>query len=548
MPDSFTESLPEYLDRCKREIFEYPSDRRDPIRRFHFVIGNEAGDADSVVSALSHAYLSTAVPTSHRRISLVDRDTGQEKELGDDTALNDDNCDCLVVPVVPIPQEDFITQRPETLYLLRTLAEISPDRLLYIDEWRRFLTHLPREGRPDADHSLPLVRLTLLDHNRFNSSRLEVPTVADSQSLDSRGGERGGATAAVKVVRIMDHHRDEGCHLETCPPGSSRRTVAYDAESGRALVASACTLVVEKWLLRKEGASEEPLRSQAQYIPTSLSVMLLGTILLDSVNQDPRAGKVTDRDREAIQALLTRTDWSQLTEGARRALSLHSFDDASAAAAAAAATPDLSVLFELLQSSKFDVEFWSSLSVRDALRLDFKQFRAERTTRPQNHISTAPESPSPSPSPSSSSPPSGSPPHLLLGMSTVLLNVRDFVSKRDAPEEIKAYMRLHGLDLLVITLATRSKSEEPGERGSTSLKRQLILCDMQGGAIVKGLVEHILRRDAQPDLQLAEIVNVMADTAGCDTLYLRAFDQRNAKASRKTVAPLVIDYFEAPRL
>jgi exopolyphosphatase len=301
--------------------------------------------------------------------------------------------------------------------------------------------------------------------------------------------------------------------------------VAFDEASGRALAASACTLVVEHWVrqARQAPAGTGPACDQEDaagashtelpLLPASLSILLLGTILLDSVNQDPRAGKVTDRDRDAVRALLSRTDWSQLSEEARAALG----------AGASVAPPDPSALFDALQSSKFDAGFWASLSVRDALRLDYKQFRAGTSTDG----------------------PVGR--QLVLGMSTVLLSVRDFVSKVNFLEEVGKYMRLHGLDVLVVTMATSSTSEDAG---SANLQRQLILCDLEGGSLVRGLVEHLFRPEVQPDLQLAVITGtITSDSAsGSGNLYFRAFDQGNAKASRKAVAPLVIDYFASSRI
>jgi hypothetical protein len=132
----------------------------------------------------------------------------------------------------------------------------------------------------------------------------------------------------------------------------------------------------------------------------------------------------------------------------------------------------------------------------------------------------------------------------------VLLSVRDFVSKVNFLEEVGEYMRLHGLDVLVVTMATSSKSENAGETGSANLQRQLILCDLEGGTLVRGLVEHLFRPEVQPALQLALITDtITSDTAsGSGNLYVRAFDQGNAKASRKAVAPLVIDYFESSRI
>jgi inorganic pyrophosphatase/exopolyphosphatase len=300
----------------------------------------------------------------------------------------------------------------------------------------------------------------------------------------------------------------------------SRRNIAFDESTGQALVASTCTLVVEEWV-------ESRRENHFEMLPAPLSILLLGTILLDSVNQNPQAGKVTDRDRAAIQSLLAWTDWYQLSYEARTALGMtvprdRGDDDGGAAAPSA---PDPSVLFELLQSSKFDTSFWASLSVRDALRLDYKLFRANGKA-------------------SSSSPPS-SPAGIALGMSTVLLRYRDFGNKPHFRDEVQKFMREHQLDLLAVMLATsgtQSDESTGGKGGSDSLIRQLVLCDVQGGNLVGGLVQRLL-----PDLRLLEILDgpAAADDPAASNLHIRAFDQGNVQASRKQVAPLLIDYFES---
>jgi hypothetical protein len=225
--------------------------------------------------------------------------------------------------------------------------------------------------------------------------------------------------------------------------------------------------------------------------------------------------------------LLAWTDWNQLSYEARTALGMtvprdRGDDDGGAAAPSA---PDPSVLFELLQSSKFDTSFWASLSVRDALRLDYKLFRANGKA-------------------SSSSPPS-SPAGIALGMSTVLLRYRDFGNKPHFRDEVQKFMREHQLDLLAVMLATsgtQSDESTGGKGGSDSLIRQLVLCDVQGGNLVGGLVQRLL-----PDLRLLEILDgpAAADDPAASNLHIRAFDQGNVQASRKQVAPLLIDYFES---
>lgn len=55
-------------------------------------------------------------------------------------------------------------------------------------------------------------------------------------------------------------------------------------------VGSCCTLVAEKLLA-------------LDLIDGQMSALLLATILLDTVNLDPRAGRATDRDKDIVKQL-----------------------------------------------------------------------------------------------------------------------------------------------------------------------------------------------------------------------------------------------------
>jgi len=77
---------------------------------------------------------------------------------------------------------------------------------------------------------------------------------------------------------------------------SSTTTSTSSIAGGRALVASTCTLVAERYL-SLSSSSSSPLT-------TPIALLLLGVILLDSVCLDGRAGKVTPRDEVAARALM----------------------------------------------------------------------------------------------------------------------------------------------------------------------------------------------------------------------------------------------------
>lgn len=98
------------------------------------------------------------------------------------------------------------------------------------------------------------------------------------------------------VVRIVDHHQDEGLYTTTVP--KECREIAFDMEKCKG-IASTCTLVWE-WFSKHCTAA----------LP-QVAVPLLGVILIDSGNLDPAARKVTPRDDVAGKALLDLTNKDQ---------------------------------------------------------------------------------------------------------------------------------------------------------------------------------------------------------------------------------------------
>jgi exopolyphosphatase len=376
--------------------------KNNPTR--HIVIGNEAGDADSIISAITFAYVEFL----------------QNKNI---------------TPIISIPRRDLETQRPETTLLLK-MADVLVDSMLFVDDesWKQF----------------PL-NVSLVDHNRLASS------------MDDE--------TAYKVLEILDHHKDEGRHLEC-----SARTIAF--KDDKATVASTCTLVLE----RLQQFYHSP-------IPVNLAVLLLGVILLDSVNMNESVGKGTPRDASAIQSILESTDWAELNDHAKSILQCTSEQ-----------RPDPNVFFGVLQNAKFDPTFWHSLSGRDALRLDYKSFRC------------------------------GSLPGFF-GMSTVLMPMKDFLHKQNLMTNIENYMRDMQVEFLGILLA---HSDETG-----SLHREVILV-ARNTFPLNEMVEFLRN---EPSLKLA---NVLYDVNWSEQfgLCIRCFTQGNNKASRKQVVPILFKFFK----
>ena len=237
----------------------------------HYIIGNAAADADSIVSAITLAYI--------------------ESKHGNEAA-----------PVVPISKEAFTNERPE-IKLLLDLAGISnaSDKLLFIDD----LVDILADGKSKS--------MSLVDHNTLNKSLQNYQKT-------------------LTVVEIVDHHKDAHQYEDTC--SGKQRNIAF--EHNHALVASTTTLVAEQ--LREY---ESPPYS------SSVRILLLGVILLDSVNLDDSVGKVTDRDRKSVNDLLMNTDWNKAKPSSY--LTRKGTGDV---------TVDTHELFRMLQMAKYDPVFF----------------------------------------------------------------------------------------------------------------------------------------------------------------------------------------------
>ncbi|XP_018534291.1 exopolyphosphatase PRUNE1 isoform X2 [Lates calcarifer] len=144
--------MEEFLSSCRRAV-QVNSDQPGP--QFHVVMGNEACDVDSMVSALAFAYFLSK--TVHSEM--------------------------LALPLLNIHQSDLLL-RSDNLFLLRQTG-LSPDLLLFRDQLD--LRALHRAGR---------LQLTLVDHN-----------VLPSSDSDLEGA----------VVEVIDHHLLEREPSPSCP-------------------------------------------------------------------------------------------------------------------------------------------------------------------------------------------------------------------------------------------------------------------------------------------------------------------------------------------
>jgi exopolyphosphatase len=187
------------------------------------------------------------------------------------------------IPLINVPRADF-KLRTEAVYLFREAG---------IDIG---LLHFADEVDPGALKAAGRLKLTLIDHNKLASFQEQL---ADC------------------VVEILDHHKDEGLFTSASP-----RIIEP--------VGSSATLVAEA-LLGKE-----------ELLETGSATLLLGTILLDTVNLDPEAKRATPKDQQIVERLLKSTG------------------------------RDRKGLFDMLQKEKFNV---SALDTSDLLRKDYKEWK-----------------------------------------------------------------------------------------------------------------------------------------------------------------------------
>lgn len=391
------------------------------------VMGNEAGDADSIVSALSLAH-----------VTNLSR-----------------NSSSLHVPIVSIPRLDLPLRRDAVLLL--DMAGISTNELIFVDDEIV-------NGLLDSSDTA----ITLVDHNRIRSS---LSHLSD------------------KVSAILDHHEDVKSH-DKVTIDSGNRVIAF--EDGIATVASTCTLVAEK-LLQSTG--------QSIAIDRSLGLVLLGVILLDSVNMLPEAGKGTARDETAIQNLLKQTDWSAT---AKRTPSF--IDDTAVDKIfpnGRGTQPDRTALFNALSGAKFDAKFWHEMSAIDCLRIDYKKFPVAGSSCVQS-----------------------------IGISTVLIDIKSVLEKPNFHHVMGKYVASENVDIFGVM------SMYEDDKGSW--KRELLLTGNDAN-LVDSFAEYLLSHADSSFLQITE-QTFCTDQDKSSGMRTRIFSQGNVKGSRKQVAPVLLNY------
>lgn len=252
--DSFSSHLTLTIPSELKKLTDV-NDHINDKTKVNIIMGNEAGDADSIISSLALAFVYNKIVTKVNDIQSYNR--------------------ILNLPLVSINKDDMKLRR-DVVLILRMAGICNYDDLLYLDDpiFQTIISSSSSDVGGNADTSI-----TLVDHNKIRS---------DLMYLDSN------------IVEIIDHHQDEGFHTHI-EQSSEKREIAF--ENQKATAGSTCTLITERLM-----------KNQTSKVDAALGIALLCVILLDTMNMNPEAGKGTDRDENAINYLMQNVDWYQIDE------------------------------------------------------------------------------------------------------------------------------------------------------------------------------------------------------------------------------------------
>ncbi|XP_054854285.1 exopolyphosphatase PRUNE1 isoform X2 [Eublepharis macularius] len=238
------------------------------------------------------------------------------------------------------------------------------------------------------------------------------------------------------VVEVIDHRPLERERGPRCSVTSE-------------LVGSCATLVTEKIL-----------QSSVQVLDRPTAALLHGTIVLDCVNMAPEAGKVTPKDVHFASLLESK------------------FPD----------LPPRSVIFEALQSAKFDV---SGLTTDQMLRKDLKAVSGKE---------------------------------VVIALSSVYVTLETFLHRPGAEHDLSTFCQRRGYDALVVMTISFNKRNEPF--------RQLAVYSHHG--TLQAAVCQSLENSSNPSLGLSPLESPHP--------AIHAYNQGNTTASRKKILPIVKDF------
>ncbi|GBE83411.1 DHH phosphoesterase [Sparassis crispa] len=235
-PSDASDALSEFLSRQKERYLDAVA--RGTAGEWTVVMGNEAGDLDSLASAIAYAYYAGVV-SKH----------------------------APTIPLVQTPRED-LHLRAENLHAL-ALAGVDPALLLTISD-------LPSSS---SSSPFPSTKFVLVDHNRL------APAFSHPSA---------------RVVAVVDHHADEGLYADTADPrlievptGSCASIVArllqhtgmrIPRELATLLL---CSILVDTGGLKPGGKAEDADRAAAAFLAplSTLSLTCQNEALIQTETQ-----------------------------------------------------------------------------------------------------------------------------------------------------------------------------------------------------------------------------------------------------------------------
>ncbi|KAH9903453.1 DHH phosphoesterase [Cubamyces lactineus] len=234
-----TSSLVEFLRRSKAAYLD--AVRTGDARDWTVVMGNEAGDLDSIASAIAFAWYTSKVKNA------------------------------VAVPLTQTPRAD-LHLRAENLHAFE-LVKLNPDTdVLCIDD-------IP------AHETFPSSKFALVDHNRLHPRF----------SRDN---------PECRVVSVVDHHEDEGLYKDTADPrivavptGSCSSLVACLFEEHRDHMTPElatlllCSILIDTGGLKPGGKAEEVDRRAASFLAPIASALqeraVIAGLAQSSPEEDP---------------------------------------------------------------------------------------------------------------------------------------------------------------------------------------------------------------------------------------------------------------------
>lgn len=342
------------------------------------MIGNEACDCDSIISAISWAWKLHIRATTSR--SALENATSKSTRA--------------FVPIINCARSDWPLRREAGYLLERCVFDDAKgvhgcadpsSMLVFLDDL--LSAHPVLGAAATAAGSGPAVAqagcdcdrgiaITLMDHNELK-------------------GPLAAAGFGANVVEIVDHHLDVGAHPWVKGAG---RMIDFDAAHMKG-VGSTCTLVARS-LLELQSDKVSPIArtdaanaTPAPVLDAGLAEMLASVIIIDTVGLSAAAGRTTQADLDAVEQLQTiieagggpRQPAASLTTAASAGETGAANSEPAAVAAgtdtsSAPRRLDVAAVCAVLSNLKSEPAFWRGLSMDQALSLDYKMFEGALAT------------------------------------------------------------------------------------------------------------------------------------------------------------------------